>query len=111
MEKVLSLWLSKRGAIIASRTSSSTGLSYCNYSYNVETNILVLHIFSYRLQKAITNQTKTSSLSQQVNLNFHRAVDMHNKALMFVNSNITKINIYLYINNLVLRFILFVCED
>ena len=47
----------------------------------------VLHIFSYRLQKAIMNQYKTTSLSQQVKLNlmdFRRAVDIHNRVLMLV---------------------------
>ncbi|CAD1476502.1 unnamed protein product, partial [Heterotrigona itama] len=42
-------------------------------------------ITSYRLRKAITNLSKASSLSQQVELNFlnfHQAVDIHNRAIL-----------------------------
>ena len=55
------------------------------FAYNIETSFL--HIFSYRLQKAIMNLCKTTSLSQKGDLNlmdFHRAVDIHNRALMLV---------------------------
>ena len=47
----------------------------------------VLHIFSYRLQKAIMNQCKKKSFFGQHKPNltdFYRAVDIHNRVLMLV---------------------------
>ena len=63
-------------------------LYYFAYNFMVKHRLHnVLHIFSYRLQIAIMNQCKTTSLSQQLKLNlmdFHRAVDIHNRVLMLV---------------------------
>ena len=62
-------------------------LYYFAYNFMVKHRLHnVLHIFSYRLQIAIMNQCKTTSLSQQIELNlmdFHRAVDIH-RAFMLV---------------------------
>ncbi|CAD1479610.1 unnamed protein product, partial [Heterotrigona itama] len=52
-------------------------------------------ITSYRLQKIIMNLCNTTSSSQQIDLNlmdFRRAVDIHNKALMLFSKSMTPVN-------------------
>ena len=61
---------------------------------------LQLYVFSYRLRKAVANLSKASSLSPQVEwnfLDFHQAVDIHNRAILLVNLNINIGLLYLFV--------------